>query len=162
MRIKRGFTSMELLVSMAIVAVLVLLVLPAYFDYVQKTRLKLAAETLYHELGKMRVLAVKEQSNKTIEFLTGANWCYGATANTSCSCNTANSCELGGGQSDDNGVSMSLTGISDSTIFEGVRGTLSVPGSITFTSGADGVTLVLTKLGTVRLCSNSIGEYGAC
>ncbi len=72
MRLKKtntdGFAFIELIVVIAIIGLLSAIALPMYISPMPQRRLKSAARDLYGAMQKTRLLAVKENQNKTLNF----------------------------------------------------------------------------------------------
>lgn len=102
----RGFTLIELMVTLVVLTVLVTMAVPSFMDYFEKTRVRGAADQVTNLLARARQAAVK--SNMPIGIVaiekSGGGWCVGArqpvepaqwalrpsTAST-CNCETASS-----------------------------------------------------------------------
>ena len=100
-----GFTLIELVVTMTVFAILAVIAVPSFVDYVARSRLRSAAESLVNQLALARSEAVRLHRNVLVTFNTGVGtWCSGgrqydpggtvgitvADADaTSCDCTTA-------------------------------------------------------------------------
>lgn len=159
------------MVTLAVLVILVRMAAPAMTEFLEKHRVKRAAETMAASLYLAKSEAIKRNTNVRVVFTgSGATWCYGLTTASSCTCSTANSCTLDAGG--DTAVSSSrfpdiqITPPGASLSFSPLRGTVN-GNSITFTS-ENGYQLraVLSNFGRVRLCSPSgegnLGGYDAC
>jgi len=73
MRKQSGFTVMELLTVVAIMAVLAALAIPSAIDWLPRHRLKSAANDLYSNMQRARMMAVKANSDWAIVFDTGVS-----------------------------------------------------------------------------------------
>jgi prepilin-type N-terminal cleavage/methylation domain-containing protein len=76
----RGFTLIELMVTLAVMAVLLVLAVPSFEDYFQKARVRGTADQVTDLLARARAAAVK--SNMPVAVLakseSGNSWCVGA------------------------------------------------------------------------------------
>lgn len=126
----RGFTLIELMVSIAVLAVIVAMAVPSFADFRQRRIVEGAADQLVSFFANARFEAAKRNQLVKVVFLrdagTGAS-CLGATPavgataalqaadNTTCDCFTAGACSIGqypGGQGEWSGASW----IADPTI----------------------------------------------
>lgn len=181
-----GFTLVELLVAVAVLAIVLTIAIPSFASIAQRARLKSAADKLRSELSEARTEALRRNRNVVVSFTRstdGATWCYGFTLNDSgCDCSQTNPgaadycfVDVNGStpirrvvsSSDYAGVSLSASTITgDRLRFSSVRPTLDA-GSVTFTSsGGDSVRVTASNFGRLRLCSPAgdtyYGAYPAC
>ena len=78
---QRGFTLIELMVTIGIMAILTALAVPSYIDFIDRTRLRGAADEVVSVIGNARVESVKNDRDVSIAFAgSGASWCLGASA----------------------------------------------------------------------------------
>jgi prepilin-type N-terminal cleavage/methylation domain-containing protein len=164
-----GLTLMELMVTVAILAILVALAMPSFNAFVAKGRLSGAAEALAQDLQLARSEALRLNTEVRFSFSPGSTWCYGSIASsTACSCTTANDCTLR--QVDGSayaGVTMSMpdpTFASNTAIFTARQG-LANTGAVQFTHPNAGTLRVsLGAAGQVSICSTSggLGHHPAC
>ncbi|MBN2843669.1 MAG: GspH/FimT family pseudopilin [Sedimentisphaerales bacterium] len=98
MPVKRfaGFTLVELMVTLAVFAILAALAAPSFNGILEKRRLVGAAEGLFADLQFAKAEAIKRNRTIRLQVTTGNTWCYGLDddAGTACDCNS-NACELG-------------------------------------------------------------------
>lgn len=108
MRRLQGFTLIELMVSIAVLAILIAMAAPAFNDFFQRYRLRGAADEVASVLASARAEALMRNRNVSVVFTgSGTEWCVGAaaapepatagdlvTANGSCTC--SNDCKLSG------------------------------------------------------------------
>jgi type IV fimbrial biogenesis protein FimT len=76
---QRGFTLMELMITVAIVGTLAAFAIPAVQDYLATGRLRSAASDLYSSLLQARSEAIKLRALATVEPLSGTDWKTGWT-----------------------------------------------------------------------------------
>jgi type IV fimbrial biogenesis protein FimT len=90
----RGLTLLELLVALAIVAVMTTLALPSFGSIVARHRLKAAAEQLSADLGELRLMAAQRGQPLHLDLQPGAQWCYALATVSGCDCRVPQSCQL--------------------------------------------------------------------
>ena len=73
---RKGFTLLELVVTVAIILIILALAAPSLSHYVARTRLRLTALGLVQDLRDMQANAVAEDSFYTIVFVTNENRYY--------------------------------------------------------------------------------------
>ncbi len=81
MRARRapGFTLVELIVAMTVVALLATLAVPAFTIYFEKARLRGAADAVVALIAEARLASVKQARAVSVRFSGhGAQWCAGA------------------------------------------------------------------------------------
>lgn len=107
-----GFTLVELMVTVAVIAILAMMAAPSFADYIDRTRVRGAADQVISAIGNARVEAVKADLDVAVAF-TGSDtsWCMGANSATAptggnpadpasaCNCTVANACTVGGAPS---------------------------------------------------------------
>lgn len=113
MQRSRGFTLIELMVVIAVLAIMLALAAPSFADFFQRYRLRGAADKVATLLASARAEAVMRNRNVSIDFKgAGTAWCVGAKAtpepavlgdkvegSSSCDCQAdAGSCELSAGR----------------------------------------------------------------
>lgn len=159
----RGVTLIELIIALVIVSILALVAVPGVILLYQEYRLITNTENLYYVLQYARSAAIKNNQTIYVYFSTGTNWCYGINANATCDCTLTGSCGLGTySASSIQDYSLSTTGLTNNTLqFEGSHGGASVS-QITFTLGADSMSVSIGALGNMRVCSNQISGFPTC
>ena len=81
MRARRapGFTLVELIVAMTVLAILATLAVPAFTTYFEKARLRGAADAVVALIAEARLASVKQARAVSVRFSgQGARWCAGA------------------------------------------------------------------------------------
>lgn len=164
-----GFTLIELMVTISILAILALIAAPALQAFVDTTRLKGATERIYADMQFARSEAVKRNSAVSVSFTTGDSWCYGINAGGACNCNTSGSCNIKSvSQSEFKGLALdSATFTGQSTTFSPVLGTLSTAGLARLqSSGGKQACVHMSLIGQISLCSpagsSNLGGYPTC
>lgn len=98
----KGFTLVELMVTLAVLAILVTLSIPTFNDFRQRSALRGAADQVVSFIGDARFEALRRNSDVKIGFVTNPSgaFCIGAATTTvpgddaSCDCFTAGSCDV--------------------------------------------------------------------
>lgn len=161
----QGFSLIEILVTLTVIAALVTIAVPSLISYTQKNRLIGVTQQLYDSLQFARSQAVKTNSTIYVSFTTGSNWCYGINSGTSCSCTVANSCGLGAtSAANSTSLTMTASGLNSSSVkFEPNHGAANANSTITFTTGdsSAAISVKINLLGSILICSTLTG-YQAC
>lgn len=172
-----GFTVIEMLVTMMIVAVLLALAVPMFQDFMDRGRLVSAADSLVADLQLARTEAIRNNQNVMVSFQSGNGWCYGLiVSGTACNCSVTGAASAGYcslkrvASTDFNSVTIpnasAITFASNQTGFDPVRGTALNAGEVTLEStGGRQAKVSLALLGRVGLCapaSSNITSYPTC
>ncbi len=165
-----GATLVELMAALAVTFLLVAVGMPDFGASMDKRHLKGVVETLQQDLRLARAEAIKRNQKVYVAFQgSGADWCYGINAGTTCDCTVLNNCAVDGVErvrrSTDLGegaVSLLATTFSSAdTRFDPVHGTADA-GSVKLQSalGVD-VKVIVSPMGRVRTCSpDNPNTYG--
>lgn len=170
-----GFTLVEMVVIIAVLAILVTIAAPSFNSFFDHYRVKRAAESVNAFLVNTKSQAVKVNRNvSAVVTVSGSNWCMGmvemANTTTTCNCFSAGSCQVEGVDRVLNGASfrnVQLSGLSTGHRFQfrPLRGTVVGHETVELTSG-DGRAyhVVVSTFGRIRTCSvgGSRGGYPAC
>lgn len=172
-----GFTLIELIVAMAVLAMVVGYVMNSFSGMLARQRLQAAAENLYDYLTLARTESISRSSPAHISIVDGASWCFGIDDSASCTCSTSNDCQVDGATrttSYDSYTGITLSSVDASLsqftyderrgMPQNTAGTASVSGNITFTNvRGDAVTLQLNSVGRIKLCTTTgFRGYSAC
>jgi type IV fimbrial biogenesis protein FimT len=92
----KGFTLIELMITVAVLGILVALALPSFQSILEGRRLVGAADELYSNIQYARSEALKRNETIRLQVTTGTNWCFGIDDDDGavCDCN-ASACEIG-------------------------------------------------------------------
>jgi type IV fimbrial biogenesis protein FimT len=177
---RRGFTLLELIATVTILAILVTIGVPSMQEMLDRNRLKMAAQALMEDLQWTRSETIRRDQGLFVTIDT-TTWCYGISARKDCDCRltdlaSESACvltfadtpvlETVSGETFP-GVRVEQTtfgGTPAWTGFEPRRATAKV-GSLTFASPTGArLRVVLSLLGRVRICSpgGSMPGYPAC
>lgn len=76
----RGFTLIELMVTLLVLAILVALAIPSFTDYFEKARVRGAADQVTNLLARARAASVKTNMPISVVAMSkaGGGWCLGA------------------------------------------------------------------------------------
>jgi type IV fimbrial biogenesis protein FimT len=74
-----GFTLLELIVAVAVFIILTALAVPSFVTYLDKARVRGAADSVVNQIAQARQVAVKFDRSVSLSTTgTGATWCVGA------------------------------------------------------------------------------------
>lgn len=171
-RTGQGFTLIELMVTITVLAIFLTIGIPSFFDTIEKQRVRNAVEKVYADLNFARSQAIK--ANRTLFFTInpGADWCYGIDDTAACDCTVANDCQVEGGArvstaTDFNNTTLTTTldALPDTAIlFDPRRGLPNNAGDIVITSSGGLVAEVrMNAIGRLSICSDQARlGYPAC
>ncbi len=86
---RRGFTLIEVMATLAVLAVLGTLAWPSLGASVQRQRLAAAAEALAADLAQARFEAARRGQALHVEGAAGAGWCWAVALASGCGCGDA-------------------------------------------------------------------------
>ena len=176
-----GFTLIEAMVTLAIIAILVTQAVPAFNQTMERQRITRAAESVLSDVRWARSEAIKRNRQVRLYFTTASPWGYAiCTAVSTVSIGDFDSCDTDSTKSNrlktvDGGNGFSATTLSSSvftpgpvahTTFEPARGTNQQPGTINITTTNYSVNITVSALGRARICiptgATAFGGYATC
>lgn len=174
-----GFTMVELMVTLSVLVVLMIAAMPSFVDFIDRYRVRGAADGLISVISNARVEAVKSDLDVNVAMTgSGTSWCVGANAATppsggqpagaasACDCTdpaSTTECRVGGQRSAievgaNPGVAISDLSAATAApfVFSSKLGAISPLGvrSVTLTSprGKYDLKVEVNALGQARLC----------
>lgn len=159
-----GFTLLEALVVLIIVSVLAVSSIFASRFILTTNRLKSAADSFSQQTRLARSEAIQSQQDVYLNVQTGSSWCYGINKISTCSCSPSNTCALAVVTSSNYaGITVSSTGFTSNNLaFDSIRGLPAGASSVSFQIGSQSITVNISSLGQVSLCSTNVTGYPAC
>ncbi len=150
---RKGYSLVEIIVTIAVLAILLAAFFPSFISALQSSRTKGAAQTLLADIQLAKTEASRRQSFVFISFSETA-WCYGINAGSACDCESnPASCNIGSAAASDfPGTVLTENFPNDTLIFNPVRST-STAGTATFSSGSGrSYSVRISALGRARIC----------
>jgi len=168
-----GLTLIELLLGLAVAAVLMGVALPSFDQAMQLARLRGAADNLQATLRHGHMESVKRGRALSISLRVNAagDWCFGASESGACDCFVPAACSVDGVErvtrgEEYRGIGMTPSVSNNRFSFQPKRMTVT-SGSVLFTTPAGKqLRVVASGLGRVRVCSPTgpaqVSGYPAC
>jgi len=172
-----GFTLIDLLVTLALVAVLAGLAVPVTGRFVDNARLRSAGEALAQQLKYARNHALSYQQPVYFSVsVSSGQWCYGWSDSVDCDCNASAPgialCSTQGGNqnlihrhlsTEFPTVQLNTNGSDTlrSIRFSPIRGTASAD-SISLRNDAGELRVIVSLLGRIRICAIDNPRYQSC
>lgn len=158
-----GFTLLEMMIALAIIAVLASLALPSFGAAVARQRLKAAAELLAADLAEARFEAARRGMPLHLNFRAGRDWCWATTTTSACDCSVQQSCRVKSARSADH-PGVELVEASD-VRFDPANGTARQPvagngAALLRSQRGELLSVSLSGLGRAKVCSPGGGLPG--
>ncbi len=173
----RGFTLVELMITLAVIALLTGVAAPAMARFIDNARLHAATQQLASELARARNHAITHQQASYFSLQRdGVDWCFGWGANRDCRCRatpTESTCTTGTGENtqthrfqsgDYPAIHLRLPGANRSERrlrFSPVRGTATAA-SIVLSNRHSEQHVIVSPLGRIRRCTVGATGYARC
>jgi type IV fimbrial biogenesis protein FimT len=161
-RRRRGFTLIEVLVALAVRAVLATLALPSFGQRLARQRLVTTAEMLALDLGEARFEAARSGQALHLVFAAGPDWCYAVARAPGCDCRQDQACQVKVVRASD-APGVTLDAAQDAHFDPAALDAQGGGAVLSGMSGAQRLQIGLTPLGRPRLCSpTGLPDYPAC
>lgn len=167
-----GVTFIELLISIAVLAILAAIAAPYYGDYIERQRWIGAAEAVYGQIQQAKRASLSNNKQVTFDILSASstNWCVGYSDQVSCDCGVANDCKVNDQSTlvvsakDYPGITTTASGAPSS-----ISGSFTMPG-ITATGkeiwvrseSLGDISVIISTMGRVKMCSDDVSQYPDC
>lgn len=161
-----GFTVIELMITVMVMAILASLVGPAFAEFFDKQRLKGAVEDIQGMVAEAKSEAIVRGTDTFVDIEALSSWCVGYTTKASCDCTQDSGADLCSVDMYVSGASVAITQrllateYTDVTLahnfasglgFDAVN-SLTTAGTVTLTSGQWTAKVVVSRLGRSRVC----------
>lgn len=166
-----GFTLVELLITLAVIALLAGLAAPAMARFIDQARLRAATESVFQELNQARNHALTHHQPIYFTLRTNARqqWCIGWSTLADCDCflpGSSGNCKIQQRPHVHHSVDFPGTSIANvaalrSFRFSHVRGTATA-GSIAISGRSGSTRIIISPLGRVRYCSADSRGFRPC
>jgi type IV fimbrial biogenesis protein FimT len=161
-RTARGLTLLELVIALALLALLATLAVPSMGARLDRQRVVSAAETLAADLNEARFEAARQGRPMHLLVQTGAAWCWSVATQPACPCGQAQACELRASTPERQSGIATLEG---GSLHITPQGRPETPGAITLQSPRGlRLRVALQPLGRSHVCSDGppVPGYAAC
>lgn len=151
-RRRAGLTLIELMIGLAITAVLMSLAVPSFASYLQRQRLKAVAAGLETDLREARYESARRGAPLALVFAAGPDWCYAIATRPDCDCRVQQDCRLKAVRgSDQRGVQLAEF---RATRFDPATGNAESPGTTAVwqATGSERVKVSVSALGRPFVC----------
>lgn len=157
----RGFTLLEAMIVIALVALVASLALPSFSGAAERARLKSAAETLASDLAEARFEAARRGSGLHVEITPGPAWCWSVATQPGCGCGAA-ACRLKAASGSDHaGI---VLADARSAHFQPLGTAEAGAGALFESTRGEQLKVELSALGRARICApgGRVAGYAAC
>jgi type IV fimbrial biogenesis protein FimT len=157
----RGFTLLEAMIVIALVAVVASLALPSFSGAAERARLKSAAESLASDLAEARFESAQRGRALHVEITPGLAWCWSVATQPGCGCGAA-PCRLKATLAGEHaGIAIAEA---HSAQFQPVGTAVAGAGAVFESTRGEQLKVELSALGRARLCApgGRLTGYPAC
>jgi type IV fimbrial biogenesis protein FimT len=158
----RGLTLLELVIALALVALVASLALPSFGSVAERARLKSTAETLASDFAEARYEAAKRGQSLHVELSPGPDWCWAVATHPTCPCGEAGPCRLKSERAADHG---GITLVESHAARFDANGTADGVGFATFQAPhGERLRVEVAPLGRARICApaGEVPGYQRC
>jgi type IV fimbrial biogenesis protein FimT len=161
---QRGLTLLELVIALAVVAIVASIAMPSFGSAADRARLRHAAESFAADLAEARFQSAQRGVPLYLDAQPGPGWCWAVTSAPGCRCGVAQACQLKTVRESDNpGVQLiDAHAIS----FDPAGTTQSINGSDALLQSRRGERLrvSVSALGRASICApdSAVPGYPAC
>jgi type IV fimbrial biogenesis protein FimT len=166
---QNGFTLLEMMVTIAVMAIITTTVVPGFNSMREKHKIRGAAETIASDLQLARSEAIKTNQSVSLSISGNGttNWCYGINDTGGCNCNVNNACQVDGttvrvaSNNDFSNTNLTTNFASQTATFDPNRGTTN-SGTTTLTANGKTVKIFISAIGRISFCSTDYSFYPNC
>ena len=90
----RGLTLIELVITLAVLAILSAVALPSIGASLDRHRLQASAQALAADIGAARFEAARRGQALHLQAIAGPDWCWSVSVNPDCPCGQPRACQL--------------------------------------------------------------------
>lgn len=151
---RRGLTLLELMIGLAVLAVLSALAWPSYQGRLARERLNNVAQAMAGDLVEARFEAARRGQPLHVELTAGAQWCWAVATHSGCPCGAPQACQLQTGRAVDH-PGVQLLGAGSTRLNADGSAELAVSNAFSATfqnSAQEQLRVSLSPLGRARIC----------
>ena len=167
-----GFSLIQLLIIVAITAIIASQSVQSFSSILKAIELKGAVQLVYFQIQAARHQAVATQQDIQLDIVDGQHWCIGITDQTTCDCQSPQSCTVDGVEKVTSFDEFRFVELAASTFANNNQSRFSPPrglaqgyaGSVTLTNAEQDFKVIVSNTGRVRICSltQAIPPYPEC
>ena len=149
-----GLTLVELVIALAVLAILASLAWPAFGQRIARQRLATTAEMLALDLAEARFEAARSGSAIHLVFRAGSDWCYAVARSPGCDCASDDACQIKVVRAGD-APGVVLTEAEDAAFDPAATSAMGGTAVLQGVGGEHELRVSLSRLGRARVCSPS-------